>query len=82
MFNNISNDEPHIKKSRGYVYSRIHKSEQIDKYQEYLAQADDLNDDDKNPRNFFDELNSADTRWLTIARMNLSSKHISSSIAR
>lgn len=72
MFNSTEDIEPRIKKYRDKLYSQTHKGEQTDKYQEYLAQADDLNDDSKNPRNFFDELNSTDTRWLNIARMNLS----------
>jgi hypothetical protein len=53
-------------------YPRTHTRELAEKYREYLAQADDLHDDFKNSRNLFAELNSTDTRWFNIARLNLS----------
>ena len=52
-------------------YPRAHKRGLADKYREYLAQADDLSDGFKNSRNLFAEINSTDTRWLNIARLNL-----------
>ena len=55
-----------------YSYLQTRKDNQTDKYREYLAQAGDFNNDSTNSRNFFDELNSIDTQWLYIARVNLS----------
>ena len=53
------------------LYPSTHENEQIDGYNEYLAHGDEPEDNSRNPRNLFDEVNSNDTEWLNIARMHL-----------
>jgi hypothetical protein len=69
----VRDDNDHHVKSNQLdsAYFLTHVDEQTDGYREYLSHEDEPQDNSRNPRNFFHEVNDIDTKWLHIARMHL-----------